>query len=65
MKRVDHGLLLGESSGRREKWMESECILNVRTIGFPDRLDLDYENKGIKDDSRLFCPKQLEWRGCL
>lgn len=42
--------------------MEPECILNVRPIGFPDRLDLEYEKKkkkGIKDDCRLFCFKQL------
>lgn len=41
--------------------MGSGCILNVKQIGFPDRLDLEYERKkGIKDDSRLFWPKQPE-----
>lgn len=25
--------------------MEPECTLNVRPIGFPDRLDLEYEKK--------------------
>lgn len=35
--------------------MESECILNVRTIGFLDRLDLEYGGKkGIEEDSRFF-----------
>ena len=36
------------------------CMLNVRPIGFPDKLDLEYERKkGIKDDSRLFGPNNL------
>ena len=40
--------------------MGSGCILNVRPVGFPDRLDLQYERKkGIKDESRLFGPSNL------
>lgn len=35
--------------------MRSGCILNVRPIRFPDRLDLEYERKKeIKDESRTF-----------
>lgn len=52
--RNDSDLDQGDEKGGSEKWSDSVPVWEGKSIGFPNKLDMEWERKRTEDDSQIW-----------